>query len=131
MICGQPHAVLNAAMMPWPVKTGGWSVSGWPVIRPQSEASPQLRNRSHRGQVGVPRMRTLKLAAPQARRTWLELQLDRVFGRDKPVATKIALQTSGDSVRDEYFRKTGYCFFSDPEAAADAVAVSFLYSALA
>ena len=26
---------------------------------------------------------------------------------------------------------TGYCFFSDTEAAADAVAVSFLYSALA
>ena len=28
-------------------------------------------------------------------------------------------------------KKRGYCFFPDAEAAADAVAVSFLYSALA
>ena len=46
-------------------------------------------------------------------------------------ADKIALQTSGDSIRGEYLRKMGYCFFPDAEAAADAVAVSFLYSVLA
>ena len=39
MIYGQPHAVLNAAMTAWPVKTGGWSVSGWPVNHPQSAAN--------------------------------------------------------------------------------------------
>jgi hypothetical protein len=39
-------------------------------------------------------------------------KLDRVFGRDKPLPeTKIALQTSGDFIGDEYLRETGLLLF--------------------
>jgi len=53
-------------------------------------------------------------------------ELARLFRADK-----ITLQISGDSARGGYHRKTGYCFFPDAEAAAGAIEVSFLYSALA
>jgi hypothetical protein len=91
-----------------------------------------LRNRSRCGRLRA-RMRTLKSVVTAHHARGSSFKLDRVFGRHKalPSGQKSRFRLPAIASGTNTLEERGYCFFPDAEAAADTVAASFLYSALA
>ena len=88
-----------------------------------------LRNRSRCGQLNRAADAVLTAGTMHAARVsgWIEFLERQALPRGEKSRFGLPAISSGTSTLE----KRGYCFFTDADAAADAVAVSFLYSALA